>query len=356
MTGEFFGTGRGFGFVRPEGAGADSDIFIPEEKTLNAMHGDTVMVTVTCEAYEANGRKNRPEGIVTRILTRANETVVGTFGKTKAFGFVRPDNTKLDFDVYISKEHTKGAVSGQKVVCQLRDFGNANKNPEGMVTEILGRADAPGVDVMSTIRAFGIPTEFPEEVLSEAKGVPTEVTEAETEGRLDLRDELMVTIDGEDAKDLDDAVSITKHPDGTYSLGVHIADVSHYVREDSPLDQEAVNRGTSVYFADRVIPMLPVELSNGICSLNEGVDRLALSCLMEIDEKGRITDHRIAETVIRVKKRMSYTAVKKTLSDEEETPADYVAFAGMLRDMAELSKRSQKTGNLKQFHQVDKNT
>ncbi len=338
VTGEFFGTGRGFGFVRPEGAGADSDIFIPEEKTLNAMHGDTVMVTVTCEAYEANGRKNRPEGIVTRILSRANETVVGTFGKTKAFGFVRPDNTKLDFDVYISKEHTKGAVSGQKVVCQLRDFGTANKNPEGMVTEILGRADAPGVDVMSTIRAFGIPTEFPEEVLSEAKGVPTEVSEAETEGRLDLRDELMVTIDGEDAKDLDDAVSITKHPDGTYSLGVHIADVSHYVREDSPLDQEAVNRGTSVYFADRVIPMLPVELSNGICSLNEGVDRLALSCLMEIDEKGRITDHRIAETVIRVKKRMSYTAVKKTLSDEEETPEDYVAFAGMLRDMAELSK------------------
>ncbi len=337
LSGEFFGTGRGFGFVRPEGAGADADIFIPEEKTGGAMHGDTVLVTITCEAYTAGGKKNRAEGIVRRVISRVNETIVGTFGKTKGFGFVRPDNTKLDFDVFISREHTKGAETGQKVVCRLRDFGTVNRNPEGMVVEILGRPEEPGVDVMSAIRAFGIPTEFSEEVLSEAAGVPSEVKEEDVAGRLDLRGELMVTIDGEDAKDLDDAVSITKHPDGTYTLGVHIADVSHYVREDSALDREAVNRGTSVYFADRVIPMLPVELSNGICSLNAGVDRLALSCLMEINEKGQIIDHRIAETVIHVDKRMSYTDVRKTLSETEETPEDYVAFAGMLHDMEELS-------------------
>lgn len=337
LSGEFFGTGRGFGFVRPEGAGADADIFIPEEKTGGAMHGDTVLVTITCEAYTAGGKKNRAEGIVRRVISRANETIVGTFGKTKGFGFVRPDNTKLDFDVFISREHTKGAETGQKVVCRLRDFGTVNRNPEGMVVEILGRPEEPGVDVMSAIRAFGIPTEFSEEVLSEAAGVPSEVKEEDVAGRLDLRDVLTVTIDGEDAKDLDDAVSVTKHEDGTYSLGVHIADVSHYVREDSALDREAVNRGTSVYFADRVIPMLPVELSNGICSLNAGVDRLALSCLMEINEKGQIIDHRIAETVIHVDKRMSYTDVRKTLSETEETPEDYVAFAGMLRDMEELS-------------------
>ncbi|MBO4281408.1 MAG: ribonuclease R [Lachnospiraceae bacterium] len=337
LSGEFFGTGRGFGFVRPEGAGADADIFIPEEKTGGAMHGDTVLVTITCEAYTAGGKKNRAEGIVRRVISRANETIVGTFGKTKGFGFVRPDNTKLDFDVFISREHTKGAETGQKVVCRLRDFGTVNRNPEGMVVEILGRPEEPGVDVMSAIRAFGIPTEFSEEVLSEAAGVPSEVKEEDVAGRLDLRDVLTVTIDGEDAKDLDDAVSVTKHEDGTYSLGVHIADVSHYVREDSALDREAVNRGTSVYFADRVIPMLPVELSNGICSLNAGVDRLALSCLMEINEKGQIIDHRIAETVIHVDKRMSYTDVRKTLSETEETPEDYVAFAGMLRDMEKLS-------------------
>ena len=337
LSGEFFGTGRGFGFVRPEGAGADADIFIPEEKTGGAMHGDTVLVTITCEAYTVGGKKNRAEGIVRRVISRANETIVGTFGKTKGFGFVRPDNTKLDFDVFISREHTKGAETGQKVVCRLRDFGTVNRNPEGMVVEILGRPEEPGVDVMSAIRAFGIPTEFSEEVLSEAAGVPSEVKEEDVAGRLDLRDVLTVTIDGEDAKDLDDAVSVTKHEDGTYSLGVHIADVSHYVREDSALDREAVNRGTSVYFADRVIPMLPVELSNGICSLNAGVDRLALSCLMEINEKGQIIDHRIAETVIHVDKRMSYTDVRKTLSETEETPEDYVAFAGMLREMEELS-------------------
>lgn len=337
VTGEYFGTGKGFGFVRPDGAGADEDIFVPEEHTMNAMHGDRVKVNVTCDAYERNGRQNRPEGVIVAILSRANEELVGIFQKSRYFGFVRPDNHKLDFDVYISKEHTKGAVNGQKVVCRLRDFGSAKRNPEGMITEILGHVNDPGVDVLSVVRAYGLPTEFPPEVYEEVEHIPDTVSEAQAEGRLDLREVPMVTIDGEDAKDLDDAISLEKHGN-TYTLGVHIADVSEYVREKSPLDEEAQNRGTSVYLADRVIPMLPHALSNGICSLNAGEDRLALSCIMEINEKGIVTAHRIAETIVRIDRRMSYTQVNAIIEHgDAELSETYGDFVPMFRNMAELS-------------------
>ena len=337
VKGEFFGTKNGYGFVRPEGAGSEADIFIPADFVKDAMHGDTVLITVTRPAYETAQRSNRPEGVIEKVLSRANEEIVGIFQKSKNFGFVRPDNQKLDFDVYIAKEHTKGAVSGQKVVCKLRHFGTATKNPEGMITEILGHVNDPGIDVLSVVRAYGLPTEYPDEVYSEVARVPDFVSEEETAGRLDLRDLQMVTIDGEDAKDLDDAISIEKHGN-TFTLGVHIADVSHYVRENSALDEEAQNRGTSVYLADRVIPMLPHALSNGICSLNAGEDRLALSCIMEINEKGRVTGHKIAETVVRIDKRMSYSQVKAIIEDhDEEMSNTYRDFVPMFQTMAELS-------------------
>ncbi len=339
VKGQFFGTKNGYGFVRPEGAGSDEDIFIPADYVKDAMHGDTVTVSVTRQAYQANGKQNRAEGVIEKVLERANEEIVGIFQRSKNFGFVRPDNQKLDFDVYIAKEHTKGAVSGQKVVCKLRHYGTAAKNPEGMITEILGHINDPGVDVVSVVRAYGLPTEFPPEVYAEVEQIPDFVSEEETEGRLDLRDVQMVTIDGEDAKDLDDAISVEKHGD-SFTLGVHIADVSHYVKENSEIDKEAINRGTSVYLADRVIPMLPHALSNGICSLNAGEDRLALSCIMEINAKGQVTSHKIAETVVRIDRRMSYSKVKAIIEDHDPEACEaYADFVPMFETMAELSAR-----------------
>ncbi|MBO4697504.1 MAG: ribonuclease R [Lachnospiraceae bacterium] len=337
VTGEFFATGRGFGFVRPEGRGADADIYIAEEKTLEAMHGDTVQVTVIKQADPDPDRHMRAEGEIVKIITRANETVVGTFFRDGSIAFVRPDNRKLDFDIFVSKEHTKGAQEGQKVVCRIKHFGTKKRNPDGIVTEILGSLGDPGIDVLSVIRSYGIPTDFPQEVLAETAGVPQKADPGEVSKRLDLRDIPTVTIDGEDAKDLDDAITIEEH-DGTFTLGVHIADVSHYVTEGSALDDEAQNRGTSVYFADRVIPMLPRELSNGICSLNEGEDRLALSCIMEVNGKGQVTDHKIAETVIRVNRRMSYTAVNGILTKKDpELIREYKELVPMFETMAKLS-------------------
>ncbi|MBQ6104314.1 MAG: ribonuclease R [Lachnospiraceae bacterium] len=337
VTGEFFASGRGFGFVRPEGRGPDADIYIAEERTLEAMHGDTVQVTVLKQADPDPDRHMRAEGEIVKIITRANETVVGTFFRDGSIAFVRPDNRKLDFDIFVSKEHTKGAQEGQKVVCRIRHFGTKKRNPDGIVTEILGSLDDPGIDVISVIRSYGIPTDFPPEVLTETAGVPQKADPAEVAKRLDLRELPTVTIDGEDAKDLDDAITIEEH-DGTFTLGVHIADVSHYVTDGSALDDEAQNRGTSVYFADRVIPMLPHELSNGICSLNEGEDRLALSCIMEVNEKGQVTDHKIAETVIRVNRRMSYTAVNGILTKKDpELIREYRELVPMFETMAKLS-------------------
>ena len=313
LTGIFSGNARGFGFVTVEGQ--EQDVFIPEEKTGGALHGDKVQIFIEREA----GAKGRAEGAVLRILEHANREVVGFYQKNKTFGFVIPDNRRIAMDIFIPQGQDMGAVTGHKVVARITDFGDGRKKPEGKIVEILGHVNDPGTDILSLVRAYGLPEQFPEEVLREAGQAP-DVSERDLAGRLDLRDLPTVTIDGEDAKDLDDAVTLEINSGGNYILGVHIADVSHYVREGSALDAEAFRRGCSVYLVDRVIPMLPHSLSNGICSLNAGEDRLALSCIMEITPDGTITDHRIAETVVRVDRRMTYTAVNAILTDSSIEP------------------------------------
>ena len=305
MTGTFTAHPKGFGFVSVEGE--TEDIFIPESQVNGAMHMDTVEITVS---PVTTGR--RREGTVVKILERGMKQVVCTYEQSKTFGFAVPDNPKFGSDIFIPEERSKGAVSGHKVVVEVTSYGKKDRKPEGKVVEILGHINDPGVDILSLVRAYGLPVEFDEKVLKQVENVAKPVSEADMAGRMDLRDWQMVTIDGEDAKDLDDAVSVTMDDDN-YILGVHIADVSNYVQEHSALDVEALKRGTSVYLVDRVIPMLPHALSNGICSLNQGENRLALSCIMTINPKGEIVDHTIAETVICVDRRMSYTQVKNIL-------------------------------------------
>lgn len=335
LTGTFVGNAKGFGFVEIEGR--EEDLFIPEDKVNGAFHKDTVQVALLAEK---NGK--RQEAQVISVLLRGMTQVVGTYERSRNnFGFVVPDNGKLAQDIFVPKERSKGAMSGHKVVVEITDYGTDRRSPEGKVVEILGHINDPGVDIMSIVRGYELPVEFGEKIMNQAERVPSEVSEADLLGRRDLRDMVMVTIDGEDAKDLDDAVSVSF--DGEkYRLGVHIADVTNYVQENSALDREALKRGTSVYLVDRVIPMLPHALSNGICSLNEGVDRLALSCLMTVDGRGEIVDYEICESVINVNKRMSYTAVKNILEDEtivekEDAYKEYAPLVLMFRQMEELA-------------------
>lgn len=310
LTGTFLSNPKGFGFVEVEGR--EEDLFIPEEYVGSAFHKDTVQVALL---PPSKGR--RQEAKILRILARGITTLVGTFEWSKKnYGFVIPDLSKLPCDVFVDKDHANGAVTGSKVVVEILDYGGPKKNPEGKVTEILGHLDDPGVDILSIIRGHNLPEAFSEKVTNQAIRVAKEVSEADRYGRRDLRDVTMVTIDSEDAKDLDDAVSVDF--DGShYHLGVHIADVTNYVQENSALDHEALERGTSVYLVDRVIPMLPHTLSNGICSLNQGEDRLSLSCLMTVDLRGEITDYEICESVISVDRRMSYTVVSRLLASED---------------------------------------
>lgn len=332
-TGMYMATSRGFGFVRIEGQ--EHDVFIPEPYGKGAFDGDTVMVQIYKEG--SRGGKRR-EGRIIKIISRANGTVVGTFTKHKESGFVVADREKFTSDVYIPKGKTMDAVSGHKVVVEIEDFGNGEKCPEGKVVEILGHVNDPGVDILSIIRSFGLPEQFSGDVMRQVSRVPSEVSSEDIAGRMDLRDRQTVTIDGEDAKDLDDAITLSKKEDGGYELGVHIADVSHYVTEGSPLDKEALRRGTSVYLADRVIPMLPHKLSNGICSLNEGVDRLALSCIITYDKNGRIRDTRIGESVICVDRRMSYTDVNAVVDKEDSAATEkYRELVPMFIQMKELA-------------------
>ena len=282
------------------------DVYIPEEETGGAFHGDQVQILLKKD--ERPGK--RREGRVVKILERGMEEIVGTFQESSGFGFVVPDNQRFLRDIFIQKENFLGARDQDKVVVRIRDYGTSKRSPEGKIVEVLGSPGEKGIDVLSVARSCGLPMEFPERVLNQAEKIRETLNEGDFYGRLDLRDVTMVTIDGEDAKDLDDAVSLTKEGN-LFHLGVHIADVSNYVQYSSALDREALKRGTSVYLVDRVIPMLPKKLSNGICSLNAGEDRLALSCLMDIDEKGRVVSHGIAETVIHVNERMTYTDVKK---------------------------------------------
>jgi len=330
-TGTFSGTQKGFGFVVIEGE--KEDIFIPENATKGAIHGDKVTIMLSSEK---TGK--RQEGMVLQILERGMKEIVGTFQKSKAFGFVIPDNQKFVHDIYIPKEHTKGAVTGHKVVVTVTNYGDTDHSPEGRVIEIIGHSNDPGVDIMSVLKAYDLPVEFPKDVFRVLDFVPDEIDPSEIKNRLDIRELQTVTIDGEDAKDLDDAISLTKEGD-IYRLGVHIADVTHYVKEGAALDKEALKRGTSVYLVDRVIPMLPHKLSNGICSLNPGVDRLALSCFMDIDAKGNVISHKIAETVIRSDRRMTYTNVSRIIEDEDrELIKEYEELVPMFRLMLELSE------------------
>ena len=343
ITGTFQAHPKGFGFVSVEGE--KEDIFIPESETNGAMHMDTVEISVS---PAVTGR--RREGKVLHVLERGMKQVVCTYQLNKNFGFAVPDNPKFGSDIFIPLERSKGAVNGHKVVVEITQYGKKGKNPEGKVVEILGHINDPGVDILSIVRAYGLPVEFDPKVMTQVEHVAKPVSEADMAGRKDLRDWQMVTIDGEDAKDLDDAVSLTMDHEN-YILGVHIADVSNYVQEHSALDTEALKRGTSVYLVDRVIPMLPHALSNGICSLNQGEERLALSCIMTVNPKGEIIDHTITESVICVNRRMTYTNVKKILADHDpEVMAEYEPLVPMFEKMAELAailrKKRMKRGSI----------
>lgn len=330
LVGTFISHPKGFGFVEIEGR--SEDLYIPESSVNGAFHQDQVQV----ELLKGQGGR-RQEARIVKILSHGLTKVVGTYQKSKSFGFVIPDLEKISTDIYIPAEGSKGAVTGHKVVVELTDYGDDKHKPEGRITEILGHVNDPGVDILSIVKGYDLPVEFEEKLLNQAERVGKPVSEADMAGRRDLRSLQMVTIDGEDAKDLDDAVSLTREGEN-YCLGVHIADVSNYVQENSALDREALNRGTSVYLVDRVLPMLPHTLSNGICSLNQGEDRLALSCLMKVNKKGEVVSYEIAETVICVDRRMSYTAVRKILEEgDPELIQEYEELVPMFQDMQELA-------------------
>ncbi len=343
VTGVFTAHQRGFGFVTIEGE--NEDIFIPGDKINGAMHMDTVEIAVL---PTTSGK--RKEGAVLKVIERGMKHVVCTYEASENFGFAVPDNTRFGSDIFIPKGKSMGAVAGHKVVVEVTSYGKKDKKPEGRVVEIIGHINDPGTDILSIVKAYDMPVEFSEKIMHQVENVSKEVTDADMAGRMDLRDWTMVTIDGEDAKDLDDAVSLFMDGDN-YVLGVHIADVSNYVQEHSALDVEALKRGTSVYLVDRVIPMLPHALSNGICSLNEAQNRLTLSCIMTINPKGEVIDHKIAETVIKTKRRMTYTNVKKILEDKDpEVMEEYKELVPMFEKMAELAsilrKRRMKRGSI----------
>ncbi|MGL5379494.1 ribonuclease R [Clostridium sp.] len=325
---------KGFGFLIPETEG-EKDVFIPSSAMGGAMNGDKVLVQVTRE--DANGKKR--EGEVRDVLERTNNKVIGVYESSRNFGFVVPEDSRLNQDIFISKKDKNGANDGDLVVCEIIKWADKRRSPEGIVTEVLGQKGERGLDILTIIKKHGLPEEFPEKVLNYAENISEEIEEKEYKRRKDIRNVRMVTIDGEDAKDLDDAVSIERLDDNKYKLGVHIADVSHYVREKNPLDKEALKRATSVYLIDRVIPMLPKKLSNGICSLNPHVDRLALSCFMVINDKGTVLSHEIEETIIKTDERMTYTDVSKILEDnDEELIKRYDYLVDDFKAMEELCK------------------
>ncbi len=341
--GIFTAHAKGFGFVTIEGE--EEDIFIPESKTGGALHMDKVQIVVS---PFATGK--RKEGAVVNVLERGMKQIVCTYEQSKNFGFAVPDNPRFGQDIFIPIEKSKGAVAGHKVVVEITKYPKGDKSPEGKIVEILGHIKDPGTDILSIVRAYDLPVEFSEKIMHQVERVAQPVSDSDREGRMDLRNVVMVTIDGEDAKDLDDAVSLTRDGEN-YVLGVHIADVSNYVQEHSALDVEALKRGTSVYLVDRVIPMLPHALSNGICSLNAGEDRLALSCIMTINSKGEVIDHTIAETVINVNRRMSYTSVKKLLAEKDaEEIEEYKDLVPMFQEMEQLAsilrKKRMKRGSI----------
>ncbi|MBQ7900763.1 MAG: ribonuclease R [Clostridia bacterium] len=330
VTGVFRANERGFGFVLTQDD--EEDIFIMSEHTLNAMNGDTVLVQIT---HKANRDKKR-EGRIVRIITHANTFVTGTYKAGKSFGFVIPDDKKLINDIYIPKSKNADAQHNNKVVVHITQWPRDGKKAEGEITEILGFAGDIGIDVLCVLKRFGIEEEFPQKVLEQADRISNVISEKEFDGREDFRSSTVITIDGADSKDLDDAISVQKTNYG-YRLAVHIADVTHYVTENSPLDKEAMNRGTSVYFTDRVVPMLPKKLSNGICSLNPNEDRLTLSVVMDIDSSGSLTSHYITEGIIKSCERMTYDDVTKIIEGDTQLCDKYQHIYSDIMNMYELS-------------------
>ena len=331
-VGVFTGNRKGFGFVTVEGF--DEDFFIHAKDTANAFEGDKVLIRETKQGRDGN----RTEAAVIRVISHEIRNVIGIYEPSKDFGFVIPNNKKIASDIFIPKEAGCGAVKGSIVIADIKDYGDDKKSPSGVVTEVIGHINDPASDIVTVVRSYNIPIDFPEDVMKELERIPDSVSEEEMKGRKDFRKLDTVTIDGEDAKDLDDAITLS-YKDHIYTLGVHIADVSNYVKEGSPLDKEALNRGTSNYLVDSVIPMLPHKLSNGICSLNAGVDRLTLSVIMEIDEKGKVLSHEITEGVINVNERMNYTDVNKLITRAEDAPVErYKELIPLFDRMQELSR------------------
>lgn len=337
FTGRIDVNKRGFGFVyRGEGKG---DIFVPENALKTAMNGDKVQVKLIRE----NAGTRRAEGEILAILERKNSKIIGVYEQTKAFGFVTPEDQKLHHDIFISKSNRNYAETGDVVVVEITKWPEKGRNPEGIIVEILGKKGDKGVDILTVVKKFNLPESFPPKVLSYTDSLSEVLDEKEFAKRRDLRGEKIMTIDGADAKDLDDAVSVVKLENGMYKLSVHIADVSHYVRENTPLDKEAFKRATSVYLLDLVIPMLPEKLSNGLCSLNPFEPKLALSCDMIIDSQGKVVEHEIYESVIESKLRATYEDVTKVLKGETgETLEKYREFVPMIEDMRDLQKILEK--------------
>ena len=328
---------KGFGFVKLEGE--DDEIYISKENSQNALNGDRVLIEIT----EEKNKVKKAEGKVVKILKHEKDTVVGIFQNNKNFGFVVPDDKNFGTDIFISKKDFGKARNNHKVLVKITKYPEKGKNAEGKIIEVLGNVNEAGVDMLSIIKEHGLPYRFPEQVVEEAKKFGTKINNEEISKRVDKRDKNIFTIDGEDAKDLDDAVRVEKLDNGNYLLEVHIADVSTYVKENSLLDREALLRGTSIYMLGRVIPMLPRELSNGLCSLNEGEDRLTLSCEMEIDSKGNVVSSNVYKGVIKVTRRMSYTNVQKILdkSDENvlEEYKDYIKDFKLMEELAKILKQ-----------------
>lgn len=343
VKGKLIGHNRGFGFVS-RGPKAD-DVFIPAKFMNGALNNDIVLVEILRDDVEEG---HSEEGKVVKIISRGTDQIVGTYQKCKNFGWVLPDDNKFNKDIFIPAGKSRNAKDGDTVVVTITSYGG-QKKPEGFVNEIIGDKSAPGNDVLSLMRQYKIYEEFPKDVMDYALSIPQTVSDNAKKNRKDFTQLTTFTIDGEDSKDFDDAVSLTME-DGYYNLGVHIADVGHYVQKDGILDKEAYKRGTSVYFCDRVVPMLPKELSNGICSLNEGVDRLTLSCMMKIDKDGNVVSHEICSSFIRSKHRMTYTSVFKMLEGDEEENKKYADIADIIHNMGELSdlllKKRQERGSI----------
>lgn len=369
LSGMFRGNERGFGFVKVENQ--EQEIYIPKDNTKGALNGDKVLV----EKIDTKEKSHHEEGRIVKILSREKDCLVGVFTKSQNYGFVVPDDRKFGTDIYISKKNMGKARNNSKVLVHITKYAEKGKNAEGNIIEVLGNVNEAGVDMLSLIKEYNLPYEFPTKVIEEAKQIKEEINKKDIPNRVDLREEEIFTIDGEDAKDLDDAVDVKKLENGNYRLGVHIADVSYYVREGSNLDKEAIVRGTSIYMLDRVIPMLPRELSNGICSLNEGKDRFTLSVIMEINQEGQVVSSDIQKSVINVTRRMNYSDVAillkyakkeqekeeiadiktakekiKTLEKELEVVKKYKPYIEHFQRMGELAqilkRRREKQGSL----------